>query len=147
MHSLCATNQSLMNKWWNTQFPTLSIDILIFLTSGSSQSHSLFTWFLSCKFGLVVKIAGCSGGRAARYFAMYIYIYVVFCRSLFLLCLCDCNISSRNKNMCLCFFIYLSCFFCVCFSLFLLISLFYLDFCSIYYIANSKQNHRKYKKR
>jgi hypothetical protein len=44
--------------WWVSceihNFPTLSINILILLTSGSPQRHSLFTWFLSCMFGLVV---------------------------------------------------------------------------------------------
>ena len=50
----CVTNQSLMSKLWIHNVPTLTIDILIFLTSGSSQSYSSLTWFLSCKFDLVV---------------------------------------------------------------------------------------------
>jgi hypothetical protein len=51
-----------------------------------------------------------------------------------------------QKQNYMCFSFLSSSFFCFCFSLFLLISLFYFDFSSIYYIANSKRNHWRYQK-
>ena len=132
MHSLCVTN----NHWWAScrihNVPTISIDILSFLTSGSSQSHSLFTWYRFCKFGLVVGFV-----LLDVLFSMHIVLQIIVSPL-------SLRLQHFIHKLCVCGFFNLSFFFCVCFSLFLLISLFYCDFCSIYYIANSKGNHWKY---